>query len=51
MEKVSQDMCKIPSEDESTLNDVMHGHSALGKALGENLQCMCGVLDSHEFPS
>jgi len=37
MEKGSQDMCKIPNEDESTQNDLVHGHSALGKALRENL--------------
>jgi hypothetical protein len=37
MEKGSQDMCKIPNEDESTHNDLVHGHSTLGKALRENL--------------
>jgi hypothetical protein len=35
--KVLKDMCKIPNEDESTHNDLVHMHSALGKALGENL--------------
>jgi hypothetical protein len=37
MEKGCQDMCKIANEDESTQNDLAHGHYALGKALGENL--------------